>query len=103
MKKQLTLEKTVTVFITKYWETCGILEALCTTVDKYPEMIRIGTGLGGLYLHKPDWHLTLEEARDHVMILKARKVIAIQKKLQKVEAIDPYVMQPTQWGEEGLK
>lgn len=83
------------VYITKYWQTKGILVAeadLCAVSDK---MIAICRGYRRVhYFHRPDWHETLPEAEERVRlcIIRARKNL-----MRRLDKIDHTKLTPTPW------
>jgi len=73
----------VKVYITKRALTKGIFESEVSRTH-HPNMV---TQSQGVYYHKPDWHLTLDEAITRAKDMQQRKIASIRKQLAKVEAL----------------
>lgn len=72
----------ITVYITKYWQTRGIIEAVaevCSSVAS-GDMIKT-VGVYPAYYHKPWWHESMEEALKHAEQQRQKKIKALEKQL----------------------
>ena len=80
--------QTTTAYITKYWESSGILKKEGELIehldyisfrlvdDKYPNFVT--------FYHKGDYFLTEEEAIKHVKEKAAKRITTLQKKIDKI-------------------
>ncbi len=81
------------VWITKYWDTKGILQKKAERCDLVsPTMIRIS---GLEYYHNGQWYPSLEKARERVTVLRDKKIKSLKKKLAKLEALFVKTMKAT--------
>lgn len=91
--------KTKLVYCAKYWDTIGIetVEVAVGTEEAqraavlhmYRPTDRFASGL-----HFSDTYVTLEEARLYVERRKLAKLKSLERKMRKIEAIDPSKMEP---------
>lgn len=79
-KKQVLKE----VYVTKWVFTQGILRY--TNVEQCSDTM-IHAQSRNLYLHKPHWHPTIEEARARTELMRMRAVEATKKKLRKLQTL----------------
>mgnify|MGYP003559001363 FL=1 len=97
MNTRTTLE---TVYVTKYGLTQGILKyhnaEHCVDVNR--GMIAIPPVTTGYlqYFHKPDWYEDENEARLRVVAMKNAKTMALQKKIDKLDTLNPMRMPITE-------
>lgn len=70
------------VYITKYALTKGILEEEGEHSSNFPSMVAVRKYS---YYHKPDWHLTKEEAIHRAKEMKAKKLNSLKKQLNRIE------------------
>ena len=76
------------VWVTKYTLTSGIFEAdayHCVSVSD--RMIEI-PGHPPAHYHKPDWHLSREDAVSHAEQMRDKKVASMEKKLKKLREME---------------
>ena len=73
--------------ITKYALTTGVFVASGIVEHDIHTMIKVSSKHGGYY-HKPDWHVTLEEAISRVQVMRAAALKSLHKKVAKLEAMD---------------
>lgn len=72
------------VYITKYWQTKGIIEAEVESCSTSQDMVKYDTWQ---FLHKPWWHETFEEAKAHAEKQRLKKIDATKKTLKKLETM----------------
>jgi hypothetical protein len=85
----------VKVWITKYALTKGIVEAEATGRDEYPNMVTVSNKpydsiykpYGRIYYHKPDWHLSLEDAKKRAEEMRVKRIASLRKSIQKLEKL----------------
>ena len=79
----------MTVWITKYALTVGIQERTvkeqCS--ERMVSLVPLKDEYGGIYVHKPDWHETREEAIARAKTMQAAKINSLQKQLKKIAAL----------------
>ena len=76
----------VTVYITKYALTKGILEAQGDgRDDSDTRIVVIPVGGSNHYYHGQDWHLTFEAAQERVRVMTAAKKKSLQKALDELQ------------------
>lgn len=78
------------IYVTKYALTQGILffndAEVCTTANE--DMVSVSGQYGNQYFHKPDWHLTIEEANVRAIAMVAAKRRSIEKQLRKLDQLE---------------
>lgn len=73
--------------ITKYALTTGVFVASGMVEHDNHTMIKVSAKYGGYY-HKPDWHITSEEAIARVQVMRDAGLKSLRKKVAKLEAMD---------------
>lgn len=86
-------EKTVVMYLVKYWETAGIQEKEVKTLMeqgemKYARIIKPLSHSFGLFVIGKDIFHTKEQAIAQVTKLRDRKIEATKKKLNKLQSMD---------------
>jgi hypothetical protein len=76
----------VLVYVTKYALTKGIIVVELIKGDD-ERMVTVKWKEGGYpaYFHKPDWHLTREEAVSRAKAMKANKLESLKEQIKKLE------------------
>lgn len=69
----------ITVWVTKWVFTLGIIEEKAEVIDKE----RANCGFG--YLHGGDWHRTREAAVKRAKEMQIKKIASVKKQLEKLE------------------
>ncbi len=89
------------VYVTKWALTDGIL--LCSKIEddgeidnRYCRARLHGAMNNYLFLAKPDWHLTLEEAEARFETMRLAKLKSIQKQAAKLEKMKPALIDKRQ-------
>ena len=83
-----TSQKPLTVYITKFALTTGIIRQSAFLYDGDPRTITYTNSLGYRELfRKPYWHQTLEQAQAHAEQMRQRKILAVRKQLAKLQKI----------------
>ncbi len=89
-----------TVYVTKYGLTQGILvyhnAEVCTYINSRHIVIPGAVGCFSQSFHKPDWYEDENEARLRVVAMKNAKTIALQKKMDKLDTLNPMRMPITE-------
>lgn len=76
----------VTVYITKYALTKGILEAQGEVVGGETNMVTIRvTNSGSHCYHRQDWHLTFEAAQERVKVMAVARKKSLQKAMDALQ------------------
>ena len=75
----------MTVYITQYALTKGVLEKEAQVSERFPNLIHTSAKTSDDVYSKPYWHLTREEAVAHAEQLRERKVAALKKQVAKLE------------------
>jgi hypothetical protein len=76
------------VWITKYALTAGIEVAEVEAPEaKYPRMVVVRTGHCPQYFHLPDWHTDRKDAVARAEEMRKKKVISLEKQLNKCRAM----------------
>ena len=71
------------VWITKYWDTRGIVEAKVTPCPDMPNAVWDGREGGVRFRYSAgDWYESLDEAYEHVMRLRAASIASMEKALR---------------------
>jgi len=79
-------EEGVTIYVTKYALTQGVLRFDDAEVINDVAVIR-QTGCYDTYFHKNQWHRTFEEAKAQAEDMRRRKMASVKKQLAKLEAM----------------
>lgn len=74
------------IWITKYALMQGVYSIEAELPSEYPGMAVHRTKYSS-YFHKPDWHLTEEEAVAHAETMRANKIASLRKSLAKLESL----------------
>lgn len=76
------------VFITRYWETAGIIEKDVELTGS-ADMVKSTDpkDVYSPYFHLPDWHQTRKEAADFADKKRLQKIDSLKKKISKLEAM----------------
>jgi len=79
------------VYITKYALTTGVTVVNgaehCKSINE--RMIEYRPqGSMPIYVHKPDWHETLAEAKARCEVMRKAKIASLKKQIAKLEALD---------------
>lgn len=99
------IREPIKVYVTKYAaSSCVFMQAVVETT--MPTMVQVtangrkGPYLAPTYYHKPDWHLTEQEARADWERRITKAIAAAEKKIKKLKAIDPWTAVIDDKGEE---
>lgn len=74
------------VFITKYALSNGITENDAETTQTNG-MIMVKFNNYNQYFHKPDWHLTIDEAKAQAEKMRVAKIKSLNKSIAKLESL----------------
>lgn len=80
------MKETKKVWITKYWETQGILEKIVENTS-FPDMVKEVTIKYPAIYHKPFWHDTKQDAIAHSNLLLDKKIKSVENKLKKLKSM----------------
>lgn len=79
------------IYSTKYFLVNGIIaHDNFRRIDDDPEMIEIlptGPGTYSYYLHKPDWHETMDEAKARGLVVLEKKIASVEKQLVRLKKL----------------
>ena len=79
----------VKAYITKYWETQGIV--LCDVEIVSSQAVKRfvdNPRFGGMYFYRNDYFFDKADAIAHVTKLRDKKIASLKKKLEKLESMD---------------
>ena len=79
------------VYVTKWALSRGIyhIEAEHYGGDsKYIKWFQAGTNYAIGWAHKPDWHLTLEEAKVYVEEIRVKRIQSLRRQIEKLEKME---------------
>lgn len=78
----------MTVYITKYALTQGILWREVQQSELAPKMVTCINGHGQREcFHKPYWHTTRSAARKHAETMRMRKIVSLDFQIKKLESL----------------
>ena len=85
-------EQVVTVFVTKYALTQGILEIDGSPSKRSPDMFVslpdwTNSGLTAMY-HKPYWHETMAVAVEHAEQMRLQRIESLKRSIPKLERLN---------------
>lgn len=89
-------QKQVTVFITKYWQTKGIVKTKAVIKSNMDGMVIggnpchavVGDGLDARSFYGTDYFMSLSEAVQHCCKKREAKIRSLKKSLDKVSKLD---------------
>jgi hypothetical protein len=93
------------IFVTKYALSAGIgvytLDHFWGEEQRAVVVHRLGGMNQSEMFHKPDWHMTLSEARAQALGMQMKKIVSLQKQIKKLDALDfldtSYRLQDLRW------
>lgn len=99
------IREPIKVYVTRYAATACVFtqDVVETTM---PTMVQVtanglrGRFLAPTYYHKPDWHLTEQEARADWERRITKAIAAAERKIKKLKAIDPWAAEIDNKGED---
>lgn len=74
------------VFVTKYWQSHGILEKNGDKSSDYPRLF-VTDEPWKQYYHKPYWHENRQDAVEHAERLRVKKIASLRKQIRKIEGM----------------
>jgi len=89
-------EETITAYVTKYALTQGILKIQAKRSLRNPERIIQKHDTAGVFsiYHKNQWYETEQEAREHALQMKSKKLVNLRKQIDKLNKLEIKVVEP---------